>query len=96
MDTIGCGHMVQPGRNEEADWSLKLHMLNRTRCACFVISVQRDLYWQSECASPIQVGVDISYKSKGETLLKYVLLRSRGYLGQQQRIHRRYALRIGE
>ncbi len=71
MDTIGCGHMVQPGRNEEADWSLKRHMLNRTRCACFVISVQRDLCCQSECASPTQVGVDIAYKSKGETLLKH-------------------------
>ncbi len=71
MDTIGCGHMVQPVRNEEADWSLKLHMLNITRCACFVISVQRDLCWQSECASPIQVGVDIGYKSKGETLLNH-------------------------
>ncbi len=70
-DTIGCGHMVQPGRNEEADWSLKLHMLNRTRCACLIISVQRDLCRQGECASPTQVGVDTGCKSKGERLLKH-------------------------
>ncbi len=63
--------MVQPGRNEEADWSLKHYMLNRTRCACLIISVQRDLCWQSECASPTQVGVDTGYKSKGERLLKH-------------------------
>ncbi len=65
IDTFGCGHMVQPGRNEEADWSLKHYMLNRTRCACLIISVQ------SECASPTQVGVDTGYKSKGERLLKH-------------------------
>ncbi len=43
MDTIGCGHMVQPGRNEEANWSLKLHMLNRTRCGCLIISAEGSL-----------------------------------------------------
>ncbi len=71
MDTIGCGHIEQPGRNKEADWPLKLHMLHRTRCACLIISVQRDLCWKSECAFPTQVGVDTGYKTKGERLLKH-------------------------
>ncbi len=40
MDTIGCGHIEQPGR-KEADWPLKRHMLHRTMCACLIIGVQR-------------------------------------------------------